>query len=52
MDNELIKSFEPKKELNPKIWDGSGKITKIKPDVRDSLLKTANLFIDFLGVDI
>jgi predicted nucleotidyltransferase len=52
MENDLLKSFEPKKELNPKIWDGTGKNTKMNPKVREKLLEIANQFIDFVGTDI
>jgi predicted nucleotidyltransferase len=52
MEKDLLKSFEPKKELNPKIWEGSGKNLKMNPEVRENLLEIANLFIDFVGTDI
>jgi predicted nucleotidyltransferase len=52
MEKDLLKSFEPKKELNPKIWDGTGKNMKMNPEVREKLLEIANLFIDFVGTDI
>lgn len=61
MDNNIIKSFEPKSELNPKIWylpnekymgDSEGQKMKMNPEVREKLLEVSNLFIDFLGVDI
>ena len=34
-------------ELNPKLWDGD----QLQPDVRRALLKIANHFKDFLGID-
>jgi predicted nucleotidyltransferase len=52
MDTELLKSFIAKNELNPKIWDKTGKKYKINSEVRKKLLETANLFIDFLGIDV
>jgi len=53
MDNtDIIKSFESQDELNPKIWEKDGQSYIIKPEVREKLLETANLFIDFLGVDV
>ena len=62
MDNtDIIKSFKSQDELNPKIWflpnekhmgDPDGQNYKMKPEVREKLLETANLFIDFLGVDV
>ena len=50
---KIIQSFEPKKELNPKIWDSNtgGKPT-LKPEIRENLLATANSFIDFLELDL
>lgn len=52
MDNEILKSFEPQKDLNPKIWEQKGKEYKMNPKVREKLLEVSNLFIDFLGIDI
>jgi predicted nucleotidyltransferase len=58
---EIIKSFKPQDELNPKIWylpkeknmgDSDGQEMKMRPEVREKLLETANIFIDFLGVDV
>ena len=49
---EIIKSFKSQDELNPKIWEKEGKSYKMKPDVREKLLETANIFIDSLGVDV
>jgi predicted nucleotidyltransferase len=51
-NSEILKSFEPQKELNPKIWDKEGKKYTINSEVREKLLETTNLFIDFLGIDI
>lgn len=50
--SEIIKSFESKDELNPKIWEKGGKSYIMKPEVREKLLETTNIFIDFLGVDV
>lgn len=50
--SEIIKSFETKDELNPKIWVKEGKSYMMRPEVREKLLETANIFIDFLGVDV
>jgi predicted nucleotidyltransferase len=52
MDNELIKSFEPKKELNSKVWEGGEKEPKMKPEIREKLLEIAYEFIYFLDVDL
>lgn len=54
IDKKIIKSFYLQDELNPEVW-GSNK-SEIKPklnsEIRDRLLKIANLFIDFLNVEI
>jgi hypothetical protein len=52
MDNELLKSFEPQKELNSKVWDGKDGKPKMKSEIRKRLLEIAYEFIDFLDVDI
>jgi hypothetical protein len=52
MDNEILKSFEPQEELNPKIWEKKGSEYKMNPKVREKLLEVTNLFIDSLGIDI
>lgn len=53
MDNtDIIKSFRSQDELNPKIWEKDGKSYTLRPEVREKLLETANLFIDSLGVDV
>jgi len=48
-DNNIIKSFFSKDELNSKIWDENMKLRK---EVREKLLQTANEFIDFIGVPL
>lgn len=50
--SEIIKSFESQDKLNPKIWEKKGKSYQMRPEVREKLLETANVFIDFLGVDV
>lgn len=50
--SEIIKSFKPQNELNPKIWDKEGNSYKMKPEVRERLLEIANEFIDFLKIEI
>lgn len=50
--SDILKSFESQDELNPKIWEKDGKSYTIRPEVREKLLETANIFIDFLGVDV
>lgn len=53
MVDKIISSFYIQDELNPKIWDddGSGAYA-MKPEIRDTLLKISNEFIEFLGLDI
>ena len=51
-NNDILKSFEPKDEINPKIWEKTGDEYKIRDEVRQKLLETSNIFIDFLGVDV
>jgi predicted nucleotidyltransferase len=48
-DNNIIKSFFSKDELNSKIWDENMKLRK---EVREKLLQTANEFVDFIGVPL
>jgi len=48
-DNNIIKSFFSKDELNSKIWDENMKLRK---EVREKLLQIANEFIDFIGVPL
>lgn len=43
-----LSSFEPKKELNPKIWGSDGKLNK---KVRIRLLKIADDFLDSIKID-
>jgi predicted nucleotidyltransferase len=52
MEKDLLKSFEPKKELNPSIWNGKDDKSKLKPEIRERLLEIAYEYIDFLDVDI
>lgn len=52
MNNELLKSFEPQNELNPKVWEGNKKEPKLKPEIRERLLEVAYEFIEFLDVEI
>lgn len=49
---EILKSFEPQNELNPKIWEKKGKSYVMKPEVRERLLEIANEFIDYLKIEI
>lgn len=49
---DIIKSFDAQEELNPKIWENKDGEFSMNPKVREKLLEIANLFIDFLGVDV
>ena len=49
---DIIKSFDAQEELNPKIWKEKNGKYSMDPKVRENLLEIANLFIDFLGVDV
>lgn len=46
--NSKIKSHLPHDELSVKLWEEE----KLKPDVREQLLKIADAFIDYLGINI
>lgn len=48
-NDEIIKSFVTRDELNPKIWDSDD---MLKNEVREKLLSSAGEFVDFLGVPI
>ena len=49
----ILKSFNLKDELNPKIWvNPNSSSPKMVPKVRETLLEIANDFIEFLDVDI
>jgi predicted nucleotidyltransferase len=52
METELLKSFEPQDELNPKVWEGNKKEPNLKPEIRERLLEIAYEFIEFLDVEI
>lgn len=52
MDNTNIsKSFQPQKELNPKIWEEVDGEYKMNPNIRRGLLKIASSFYDTIKVD-
>jgi predicted nucleotidyltransferase len=48
--NDVLKTFEPKNELNPKIWSEDG--NKMNPKVRERLLEIAEQFISTFGIDV
>jgi len=43
----MIQEYQTQNELNPKIWDGD----QLKPSLRLKLLKIAQYFYEFLGID-
>jgi hypothetical protein len=58
---DILKSFKPQSELNPKIWylpneksmgDTEGQKYKMKPEVRERLLEIAYQFLDYLKIDL
>lgn len=58
---DILKSFKPQSELNPKIWylpnekymgDPKGQKYKMKPEVRERLLEIAYQFLDYLKIDL
>jgi hypothetical protein len=48
-NEKIIKSFNVKKELNPKFWNDN---KKLNPEVRERLLEIAEEFIGFLKVPV
>jgi hypothetical protein len=50
-DEKIIKSFEPKETLSDNIFEISNKKTLIRDDIRKSLLKIADDFVDTLGIE-
>jgi hypothetical protein len=57
----IIKSFHLQDELNPKVWylpnekymgDPDGQVYKMRPKVRERLLEIANIFIEFLDMNV
>jgi len=51
---KIINSFYLQDEFNPDLWDNSDNPKKVslKPEIKDRLLKVANLFIDYLDTDL
>jgi hypothetical protein len=59
-NEKIINSLYLQDELNPDVWilpnekfmgDPEGQKLKIKPEIRERLLKTAQIFIEYLDVD-
>ena len=60
-DSKIINSFYLQDELNPDIWylpnekymgDPEGQKMKLRPEVRQRLLKVAEIFLDYIDIDI
>jgi hypothetical protein len=58
---KIINSFYLQDELNPEVWqlpnekymgDKEAQNYKLKPEIKDRLLKVANLFIEYLDTDL
>ena len=49
----ILNSFKVRDELNQDVWDidSSGNAT-IKPEIRESLLRVANEFLEYLNLEI
>lgn len=59
-DKKIINSFYLQDELNPDVWilpnekfmgDPEGQKPKLKPEIRERLLKASKIFIEYLDVD-
>jgi predicted nucleotidyltransferase len=51
-ESNILKSFTLKDNLNPEIWVKSGNETKMRPEIREALLKIAFEFFEFLDIDV
>jgi hypothetical protein len=51
---KIINSFYLQDTFNPDLWDNADnpKIVSLKPEIRERLLKVANLFIEYLDTDL
>ena len=52
--NNVIKSINLKKSLNPKIWENpdNPKKSKLKPEIRERLIQIGNEFLEFVDLDL
>jgi hypothetical protein len=50
-DKKIVKSFKPKDSLSNQIFDENKGVFSMREDIRKSLLKISNEFIDSLGID-
>ena len=51
-DKNIISSFKVQKELNPDIWLMDDEGYKMRPEIRDSLLKIVEDYEEFIDIDI
>jgi len=51
-DKKIVNSFKVKEELNPDIWNQEDGTFKMKPEIRDSLLKIVEDYLAFIDLDI
>ena len=51
-DNNIISSFKVQKELNPDIWLMDDEGYKMRPEIRDSLLKIVEDYEGFIDIDL
>ena len=51
-DNNIISSFKVQKELNPDIWLTYDEGYKMRPEIRDSLLKIVEDYEGFIDIDL
>ena len=51
-DKNIISSFKVQKELNPDIWLMDDEGYKMRPEIRDSLLKIVEDYEDFVDIDL
>ena len=51
-DKKIVNSFKVKEELNPDIWNQEDGTFKMKPEIRDSLLKIVEDYLAFIDLDV
>jgi len=51
-DKNIISSFKVQKELNPDIWLMNDEGYKMRPEIRDSLLKIVEDYEEFVDIDL
>tara|TARA_R100001463_G_scaffold51283_2_gene101894 strand:+ start:7612 stop:8358 length:747 start_codon:yes stop_codon:yes gene_type:complete len=51
-NKKIVKSFKVQEVLNPDIWEEYGESYKMNPEIRDSLLKIVEDYLDFVDIDV